>query len=154
MIFLTFYGSSCQALNCRSVCQHEVPPPRFQNLVQDERVLRPLVQFLLVVSLLMPNLVFLLAQKNFVTPILKYILIHPRVFFLGGGSNAWLVKHATCPTHPIRLDFITRTIFGDQYRSLSSSLCSFRHSPVTPSLLGPNIPLNTLFSNTLSSGAN
>ena len=29
-------------------------------------------------------------------------------------------------------------------------LCSFLHSPVTPSLLGPNILLNTLFSNTLS----
>ena len=38
----------------------------------------------------------------------------------------------------------------EQYRSLSSSLCSFLHSPVTSSLLGPNIPLNILFSNTLS----
>ena len=57
---------------------------------------------------------------------------------------------AACPTHLIHLDFITRTIFGEQYRSLSSSLCSFLHSPVTSSLLGPNILLNTLFSNTLS----
>ena len=57
---------------------------------------------------------------------------------------------ATFPTHPIPLDFITRTIFGQQYRSFSSSLCSFLHSPVTPSLLGPNSLLNTLFSNTLS----
>ena len=31
---------------------------------------------------------------------------------------------ATCPAHPI-LHFITRTIFGEQYRSLSSSLRSF-----------------------------
>ena len=31
------------------------------------------------------------------------------------------------------------------YKSLSSSLCSFRHSPVTSSLLGPNILLTTLF---------
>ena len=36
---------------------------------------------------------------------------------------------ATCPTHPILLDFITRTILGVEYRSLSSSLCSFLHSP-------------------------
>ena len=37
-----------------------------------------------------------------------------------------------------------------KYRSFSSSLCSLLHSPVTSSLLGPNIPLNTMFSNTLS----
>jgi hypothetical protein len=43
------------------------------------------------------------------------------------------------PAHLILLQFTTRTIFGEQYRSLSSSLCSFRHSPVTSSLLAPNI---------------
>ena len=57
---------------------------------------------------------------------------------------------ATCPTHLILLDFITRTILGEGYRTLSSSLCSFLHSPVTSSLLGPNIFLKILFSNTLS----
>ena len=30
--------------------------------------------------------------------------------------------HATCPAHLNLLDFITRTILGEQYRSLSSSL--------------------------------
>ena len=57
---------------------------------------------------------------------------------------------ATCPAHLILLDLITRTIFGEQYRSLSSSLCSFLHSPVTPSLLDPYILPSTLFSNTFS----
>ena len=57
---------------------------------------------------------------------------------------------STCPVYLILLDFITRTILGEQYRSLSSSLPSFLHSLVTCSLLGPNILLNTLFSNTLS----
>ena len=49
---------------------------------------------------------------------------------------------ATCPAHLILHDFITRTILGEQYRSLSSSLCSFLHPPpITPTLLGPNINL-------------
>jgi hypothetical protein len=45
---------------------------------------------------------------------------------------------------------ITQIIFGDDYRSLSSSLCSLLQSPVASSLLGPNILFNTLFSNTFS----
>ena len=54
---------------------------------------------------------------------------------------------AMCPGHIILLDLITRKILGEEYRLLSSSLCSFRHSLVSWSLLGPNI-LNTQFSNT------
>ena len=57
---------------------------------------------------------------------------------------------ATCPAHLIILDFITRTTLGEEYKSFSSSLCSLLHSPVTSSLLGPNILLNTMFWNTLS----
>ena len=57
---------------------------------------------------------------------------------------------ATCHAHLIFLYLITRTILGDECRSLSSSLCSFLHSPVNSSLLGTNIHFNTLFSNTLS----
>ena len=58
--------------------------------------------------------------------------------------------HATWPAHLIHLDLITWIIFGEEYWSVSSSLCSFLHSPVTTSLLGPNILLSSLFSNTLS----
>ena len=57
---------------------------------------------------------------------------------------------ATCSSHLILLDLYTETIFGEQYRSLSSPLCIFLHSLVTSSLLGPNTLLNTLFWNTLS----
>jgi hypothetical protein len=38
----------------------------------------------------------------------------------------------------------TQIIFGEEYRSLSSSLCNVLHSPVNLSSLGPNIFLSTL----------
>jgi hypothetical protein len=57
---------------------------------------------------------------------------------------------ATCPAYLILLDLITRAMLGEEYRSLSSSLCSFIHSPVTLSCLDPNILFNILFSNTLA----
>ena len=49
-------------------------------------------------------------------------------------------SRATCPAHLILLALITRTILGEEYRSLSSSLCSVLHSSVTSSLLGPTTP--------------
>ena len=55
---------------------------------------------------------------------------------------------ATCLANLNLLDLITWIVFGEQYRLLSSSLCSFLRSTVTPSLLGSNIPLTNLFSST------
>jgi len=51
---------------------------------------------------------------------------------------------------PMSLFLITRLIFGEEYRSFSCSLRSLLHSPVTLSLLGPDIFLNTLFFKTFS----
>ena len=56
---------------------------------------------------------------------------------------------ATYLVHLILSDLTNQIIFGEEYRSLSSSSCSFLHSPVISFLLSPNILLNTLFSNTI-----
>ena len=53
------------------------------------------------------------------------------------------------PYHLNFLDLINLTILGERYKLWSSLLCSLLHSPF-PSLLGPNIHLRILFSNTLS----
>ena len=42
-------------------------------------------------------------------------------------------------------DFIARAFLSEEYRSLSSLLCSFLLSSFTSSLFGPNILLNTYF---------
>ena len=44
-----------------------------------------------------------------------------------------LTMRATYPVRHVLLDFINWTISGERFRSLSSSLCSFLHSPVTSS---------------------
>ena len=46
---------------------------------------------------------------------------------------------ATCPAHPILLDFITHTILGEEYRTLGSSLCSFLYYPIISFRLGKTI---------------
>ena len=101
------------------------------------------------------------------TPTSQFLKIHFNIIFPSMlGSPMWSLSlriaqqnpvyasplpiRAKCPAHLILLDFITRKILGEEYRSLRSSLCSFRHSPIILSLLGPNTLVNTLYSNTLS----
>jgi hypothetical protein len=80
----------------------------------------------------------------------------PGGFFPSGfpTSNLYIFLfspiHATCPTHLITLNLIILIILHKEYKSRSSSLCSFLHRPITSSLFGPNILLSTLFSNSLS----
>jgi hypothetical protein len=62
----------------------------------------------------------------------------------------YTTPRATCRPQPfILIAFITRTILVEEFRPLSSSLCSFLHSPVTSSLLG-QICFSTPFSQTPS----
>ena len=82
------------------------------------------------------------------TPTSHYLKIHLNIILPStpGSSSGFPTKtlytplfspiHATCPAHLIPLNLITRTIVGEQYWSLNSSLCSFLHSPVTYSLIG------------------
>jgi hypothetical protein len=78
--------------------------------------------------------------------------LSPSLRFHHHYPNATLLSpvRATYPAFPFLLDLITRVIFGERYKSLSSSLCIFLHFHVTSSLLGQSILLSTLFSNALS----
>ena len=62
----------------------------------------------------------------------------------------WCLYVPRAPHLLVLLDFTIQIIFGEECRSLSSSLCSFLHSPGTSSVLGPNIFLSTVFLNTPS----
>jgi hypothetical protein len=101
------------------------------------------------------------------TPTSHFLKVHSNIIypFMPGSpqrSISFMFPHQnpvhtspfphTCymPARLILLDFISRTRLGKEYRPFSSSLCNFLHYPFTSSLLGSNILLNTLFSNTLS----
>ena len=64
-------------------------------------------------------------------------------------AYALFPTRAKFPTYLNLLDLITLMIFGEECRKKGSSLCTLLPSPVTSSLLDPNILLSTKLSNTL-----
>ena len=78
-------------------------------------------------SLRVPHQTPVYASPLLSSPLLSFPLL---------SSPLLSLIRVTYTAHLILLDFITRTILSEEYRSLSSSLCSFLHSPVTSSLLG------------------
>jgi hypothetical protein len=94
-----------------------------------------------------PAPVSILYQINPVhTPTSHFLNIHLNIILPSmSGSTKWSLylrfptkslyvrffslKRATCPAPLILLNLITRIIFGEDYRSLSSSSCMFANSP-------------------------
>jgi len=88
----------------------------------------------------------------------NFLKIHFNIILLSRPGSSMLslsfrfpqqnpVYTSLCAPDHLIFDLITRKIFVQEYRSLSSWLCSFLHSPVTSPLIGPNIRLSALFSN-------
>ena len=112
---------------------HKCPPP-VPILRQLDPVHTPTTHFLKIHLNIIPHLHLGLPSGLFPSDFLTKTLYAPLLSPI----------RATRPDNLILPDFITRTILGEEYR-LSSSLCSFLHSPVTSFLLGPNILLNAQF---------
>jgi hypothetical protein len=66
-------------------------------------------------------------------------------------NNSCLSSHeCQCPTSRISLDLISLIVYGGDNKSSGSSLHNFLNPPVTSYHVDINIPISTLFSNTVT----
>ena len=162
--FLTAFTSACHlslswARSIQSIPPHPTGWRSILILSSHLRLALPIGLFLsgfptkpLYTSLLSPYVLHALSISFFSTFITRSILVSstdheaPHYAVYHPINIGWAVQIMKL----LIMQFITRSILGEQYRSWSSSLCSFLHFPVTSSLLGPNILLNNRLSNTLS----
>jgi len=83
-------------------------------------------------------------QSHFLILSFHLRLVLPSGLFPTGSPPKPYI-HLSPPSYALHAPPISAvTVFGKQYRSLNSSLCSVLPSPVTSSLLRPNIFLSTL----------
>jgi hypothetical protein len=113
-----------------------VGPRAGLDVVMRRKIPSPLPAFILILSSHLRLCLRVVSHSGFPTNILHAFLISP--------------MHDTRPAHLILLDLITLWTSVEAYKLWSSSLCSLFQPPATSPLLGPNIPLSTLVTDTLT----
>jgi hypothetical protein len=74
----------------------------------------------------------------------------PRPLYPQGKSSWYPLDRRLGGPQSCYLDLITLTKYSEEYELWISSLHKFLHTPATCSILGPNILLSTLISNTFN----